>query len=123
MGVEYDDITNELLEQKTLEMTRDEAVEYYTDMGLPCAPIYHVDETVADPQVNARNMFIEMDHPKAGKIKLITFPVKFSETPAQMKTPAPLLGEHNSEVLKEVLDYSDERIKELISKGVISYPE
>jgi len=39
-----------------------------------------------------------------------------------MKTPAPLLGEHNNEVLKEVLGYSDEKIKELVSKGIISYP-
>lgn len=123
MGVEYDDITNELFEQKTLEMTRDEAVKFYTDMGLPCAPIYHVDETVADPHVNARDMFIEMDHPKAGKIKLINFPVKFSETPAQIKTPAPLLGENNNEILKEVLGYDEEKIKELVSKGIISYPE
>ena len=67
MGVEYDQITKEMFEEKTATMTRDEAVKYYTDMGLPCAPIYHIDETIADPHVNARDMFIEMDHPAAGK--------------------------------------------------------
>ena len=122
MGVEFDQITKEMLEEKTATMTRDEAVAYYIDMKLPCAPIYHEDETIADPQVNARNMFIEMDHPLAGKIKLINFPVKFSETPAQLKSPAPLLGQNNNEILSEILGYSDEKIKELVSKGVISYP-
>ncbi|MFH1180736.1 MAG: CaiB/BaiF CoA-transferase family protein [Candidatus Bathyarchaeota archaeon] len=122
MGVEYEQITKEMFEEKTATMTRDEAVKYYTDMGLPCAPIYHIDETIADPHVNARDMFIEMDHPAAGRIKLINFPVKFSETPAQLKTPAPLLGQHNKEILSEILGYSDEKIKELVSKGVISYP-
>ena len=66
---------------------------------------------------------MEMEHPKAGKIKLINFPVKFSETKAQVKTPAPLLGQHNKEILTEILGYSEEKIKELVSKGIISYPE
>jgi CoA:oxalate CoA-transferase len=123
MGVEFDQITEDMLREKTATMTRDEAVAYYTDMGLPCAPIYHVDETVADPHVNARDMFMEMDHPKAGRIKLINFPVKFSLTPAQIKTPAPILGQNNNEILSEVLGFSEERIKELVVKGIISYPE
>ena len=106
-----------------MEMTRDEAVKYYTDMGLPCAPVYHVDEAIADPHVNARDLFVEMEHPKAGKIKLINFPVKFSETPAVLNTPAPTLGQHNKEILTEILGYSEEQIKELVSKGIISYPE
>jgi len=122
MGVDHDEITKELLESKAATMTRDQAVEYFVGMGLPCAPIYHVDETVADPHVNARDMFIELDHPKAGRIKLINFPVKFSETPAQLKSAAPLLGEHNEEILKSLLGFSDERIKELVQKGVISFP-
>jgi len=123
MGVDHEEITKELLEEKTLEMTRDEAVKYYTDMGLPCAPVYHVDETINDPHVNARDMFLEMEHPKAGKIKLVNFPVKFSETKAQVKTPAPILGQHNKEILTEILGYTEDKIKELISKGIISYPE
>jgi len=122
MGIEHDQVTEEMLREKTASMTRDEAVAYYTGMELPCAPILHVDETVADPHVNARDMFMEMDHPKAGRIKLIKFPVKFSLTPAQMKTPAPVLGQHNNEVLGKLLGFSEEKIKELVGKGIISYP-
>jgi CoA:oxalate CoA-transferase len=122
MNIDHENITKELFEEKIATMTREEAVTYYTEMGLPCAPIYHVDETIEDPHLIAREMFIEMEHPKAGKIKLINFPVKFTETPAQLKTPAPILGEHNNEILRDILGYDEEKIKELVSKGVISYP-
>ena len=68
-------------------------------------------------------MFVELDHPKAGKIKLINFPLKFSETQPELKTPAPLLGQHNIEVLKELLGYDDGKIQDLMKKGVISYSD
>lgn len=121
LDMELDEITREVMEEKVAEMTRDEAVALFTGAGLPCAPVYHVDEAVEDPHVIARDMFVELDHAKAGKIKLINFPVKFSETPAQLKTPAPLLGEHNKEILTELMGFNDDEIKELMQKGVISY--
>ncbi|MCW4051328.1 MAG: CoA transferase [Candidatus Bathyarchaeota archaeon] len=121
MGVELDDISQEMMKEKVADMNRDEAVKLFTGIGLPCAPVYHVDEAIDDPHVNARDMFVEMEHPKAGKIKLINFPIKFSETPAQMKTPAPTLGQHNKELLTELMGYDEEKIKDLMQKGVISY--
>lgn len=121
LGVEVDDITKEMMEEKCKELTRDEAVELFTGIGLPCAPVYHVDETINDPHVNARNMFVELEHGRAGKIKMVNFPVKFSETQPKIKKAAPLLGEHNKEVLQGLLKYEDEKIKELMQKGVISY--
>jgi len=121
MGMELDDISKENIEEMVADLTRDEAVKLFTDIGLPCAPVLHVNETVEDPHVNARDMFVELDHPEAGKIKLINFPVKFSETQPVLKTPAPLLGQHNKEILSELLGYNDETIRELMKKGVISY--
>lgn len=59
LGVEHDEITKEMIEKKTLEMTRAEAVKFYVNMGLACAPVYHVDEAVADPHLAAREMLIE----------------------------------------------------------------
>ena len=123
MGMEMDEITKELIEEKVSDMTRDETVELFNGMGLPCAPIYHVDEAIEDPHVNARDMFVELEHPKAGKIKLINFPLKFSETQPVLKTPAPLLGQHNKEVLSELLEYDAEKIQDLMKKGVISYSD
>lgn len=121
MGVDLDEITKEMMEEKIANMTRDEAVKLFNEMGLPCAPVYHINETINDPHVIARDMFVELEHPLAGKIKLVNFPVKFSETPAKLLTPAPVLGQNNKELLRELLDYDDEKIKELMQKGIISY--
>jgi len=66
-------------------------------------------------------MFVELEHPLAGKIKLVNFPLKFSETQPVLRTPAPLLGEHNEELLKELMGFDDEKIDELMKKGIISY--
>jgi len=123
LGVELDDISKEMIEEMVSDLTREEAVKLFTGMGLPCAPVYHVDETVEDPHVIERDMFVELEHPKAGKIKLINFPVKFSETQPVLKTPAPLLGQHNKEILSELMGYDDEKIQDLMKKGVISYSD
>jgi CoA:oxalate CoA-transferase len=117
-GVE--DVTKELVTEKTAEMDRDEAVDFYVKLGLPVAPVYHIDETVADPHLAARGMFVELEHPKAGKVRVPNFPVQLSETPGVVRTAAPLLGEHSKEVLMGLLDLSEERVAELVRKGVTS---
>jgi crotonobetainyl-CoA:carnitine CoA-transferase CaiB-like acyl-CoA transferase len=87
--------------------------------GVPCGPINTLDRVFADPQVAARNMVVEMDHPKVGRFRSIGNPVKM---PAMLEgpfEPPPMHGQHTEEVLGEVLGYSPERIKELAKKGVI----
>ena len=118
LGVE--EITKELLAQKILEMTRDEAVEYFVKVDIPVGPVYHIDEVIKDPHLIARDMFVEVEHPKAGKVKVPNFPIKFSETPGKIQTSAPLLGQNNRDVLIKVLGYSEEKIKELEMAGVIA---
>jgi len=86
--------------------------------GVPVGPVNKTSDMVSDPQVKAREMVIEVDHPKAGRVKAIGHPVKFSETRAQCKRPAPLLGEHTREVLKG-LGYDDARIDALAKEGAI----
>lgn len=71
--------------------------------GIPAGPINTVDRVFADPNTAAREMVIEMDHPAAGKIRLIGSPMKFSGTPVEYRFPPPLLGEHTASVLKERL--------------------
>ena len=117
-GVE--EVTTELMREKTVKMDRDEAVEFYVELGLPVAPVYNVDETVADPHLAARGMFVELEHPLAGTVRVPNFPVQFSETPGVVRTAAPLLGEHSKEVLTELLGLSEERVAELVRKGVTS---
>jgi crotonobetainyl-CoA:carnitine CoA-transferase CaiB-like acyl-CoA transferase len=75
-------------------------------------------EMIDDPQVKSRGLISEIDHPSAGRIKQIAPTVKLSATPGEMRSPPPLLGEHTSEVLKE-LGYTDEMINKLSRDGVI----
>lgn len=81
-------------------------------------PVYELDEVFSDPQVLEREMLLEMDHPVAGRIKQIGFPIKFSKTPGELKTHSPQLGEHTEEILKG-LNYSDEDIERFKQEGVI----
>ncbi|KAG0049890.1 hypothetical protein BGZ83_005265 [Gryganskiella cystojenkinii] len=81
--------------------------------GVPFAPINNIAQTFAHPQVLARGMIHEIEHPKAGKIKLCGTPVKYSHTKPSIRTPPPLLGQHTDEVLKDVLGYDGDKIQNL----------
>lgn len=70
--------------------------------GIPCGPIHTLDQVFTMPQVEARDMLIEMDHPAIGKLPLVGSPLKFSDTPVEYRRPPPRLGEHTDEVLKEL---------------------
>ena len=74
---------------------------------------------LADEQVRSREMVVEVDHARAGRVKALGHPIKFSGTPGEVKRAAPLLGQHTREVLGE-LGYSAGRIDELIREGAVS---
>jgi crotonobetainyl-CoA:carnitine CoA-transferase CaiB-like acyl-CoA transferase len=80
---------------------------------LPAGPVLDILEMHADPQAQARDMIVELDHPKAGRMKTLGHPVKYSETPAAITRPAPLLGQHSREVLAEI-GYAPAEIDRLI---------
>ena len=72
--------------------------------GIPAGPINTVDRVFADPNTAARGMVVEMDHPTAGKVRLIGSPLKLSGTPVEYRLAPPLLGEHTASVLRELLE-------------------
>jgi len=86
--------------------------------GVPCGPIATVDEIVRDPQVRAREMVVEIDHPSAGRIPVPGLPIKCSQTPGSIRRPPPRLGEHTAEVLAE-LGVPSEEIPRLGRLGVV----
>lgn len=95
------------------------AVQMILDAGVPAGPIYDIKQVTEDPHIaGAREMFVEMEHPVAGKMKITGNQVKLSETPVQFKTPAPLLGQHTDEILKELLHMDEAKIQELKEKNV-----
>lgn len=95
-----------------INKTINEWLEVLEEAGLPCAPINTVDRIVNDPHIAARNMIVEVEHPVAGKLKMPGVPVKLSATPGSVDFPAPLLGQHTHEILKEVLGWDEEKTTE-----------
>lgn len=87
--------------------------------GVPCGPINTIEEVFADPQVRARTMCVTVEHANAGEIPLVGTPMKFSQTPAGALQPPPLLGEHTTQVLEQLLGVDADTITSLRETGVI----
>ena len=87
--------------------------------GIPMGAINTIDKVVEHPQVRERELIIDHEHPVAGKVKMVGVPLKLSETPGAVRMPAPLLGQHTDEVLREILTLDDAEITALRRAGVI----
>jgi crotonobetainyl-CoA:carnitine CoA-transferase CaiB-like acyl-CoA transferase len=97
--------------------TRAEWLARLDAAGVPAGPVHSLGEALTHPQTLARGMVVDLVHPEAGPTKAIGCPVHFSETPARVTRPAPLLGEHTREVLREA-GYADVEIDALVAAGV-----
>jgi crotonobetainyl-CoA:carnitine CoA-transferase CaiB-like acyl-CoA transferase len=102
-----------------LERTRREIFTQLQSYSVMCAPIQTVDEVFTDPQEVARNFFVEIDHPEAGRLLYPGAPFIMEETPWSVRRPAPLLGQHNEEVLCGELGLSKQELLALSAQGVI----
>ena len=87
--------------------------------GIPMGAINTIDRVVEHPQVTARNVLVECEHPTAGKARVVAPPVRLSETPGGVRAPAPLLGQHTDDVLRERLGLDDAEIKRLRAIGAL----
>lgn len=105
-------ILNEIFKQKTIA----DWLTVLENAGLPCAPINTIDRIVNDPHVQAREMIVEVEHPVAGKLKMPGVPVKLSATPGSVDFPAPMLGQHTNEIIKEILGWDEEKITRLFTE-------
>jgi CoA:oxalate CoA-transferase len=88
-------------------------------VGLPIGPVHNAQEIFDDPQVAARRLMIDVPDPILGSVKLVGPVAKLSGSPEPLTGPAPLLGQHNEEVLKEILGYTNEQVDRLKVDGVI----
>ncbi|GMV59449.1 MAG: CoA transferase [Betaproteobacteria bacterium] len=98
--------------------TRAQWIEAFDAAGVPVGPVHSIGEALAHPQTQARGMVVDLVHPQAGPTKALGCPLHFSDTPTSIERPAPLLGEHTREVLREY-GYSDEQIDALAAEGAI----
>jgi len=87
--------------------------------GVPCGPINSIDQLLNDPQVQARQMVIEVPHPNAGSVRMIASPLKIPTNPVEVRLPPPILGEHTAEILHDMLGYDQKTIEEMRISQVI----
>ena len=108
----------ELMNAVLATRTRAEWLAAFDAAGVPAGPVHSIAEALSHPQTLAREMVVETNHPQAGRVKSIGCPIRFSATPASITRPAPLLGEHTREVLREH-GYSEQDIDALVAAGVV----
>jgi formyl-CoA transferase len=109
---------NEEMTKSLKTKTSAEWVDIMNKGGVPCGPIYRMDEVFADPQVKHMQIRAEVAHPRLGKIGLINQPIKLSRTPAKLVTATPERGEHTQEVLQE-FGFTKVEVDEFKSKGIV----
>ncbi len=114
----YDEL-RPLVAEAMMKKGADEWQELFVKNGVPSGPINTIDRVVDNEQVKARDMIVEVDHPVAGRTKMPGVAIKLSESPGEVVMPAPVLGQHTEEILKEYLNYDDAKIKTLHEEGVL----
>jgi formyl-CoA transferase len=89
------------------------------EVGVPCGPINSIDQVFDDPQVQAREMVIQVAHPNSGLINMVASPLKIPTAPVKVRLPPPMLGEHTDKILMDILGYDPNTIEELRNTRVI----
>ncbi|WOF72578.1 CaiB/BaiF CoA-transferase family protein [Parvibaculaceae bacterium PLY_AMNH_Bact1] len=115
------DVLVPLLQGLTRKKSASEWIELLESAGVPCGPINTIPEAFADPQIQHREMKVEMPHPTSGSgsVSLIGNPLKLSKTPVQYDRPPPIRGADTKTVLASKLHLSEEEIAELAAAGVV----
>jgi len=109
----------EILQKVFFQHTTAEWIEQLAAAGIPAGPINTVGQALAEPQIAAREMIVEVMHPGGEALKFLGPVPKFSATPARIQSPPPLLGQHTSEVLRELLKINEDEITQLRQQRII----
>jgi formyl-CoA transferase len=117
--LENRDLLNEMIAEVTVNKTSQEWIDLFADAGVPAGPIYAIDETFADPQVQHLGIARPISHPTRGEVHCVGQAVNLSRTPQPPRMrPTPEMGEHNAEILGS-LGYDEAGLEDLKSRGVI----
>jgi crotonobetainyl-CoA:carnitine CoA-transferase CaiB-like acyl-CoA transferase len=106
----------------TVTKTTGEWLDIMLGLDLWVSQVNSQSEVAGDPQVIHNNTFVDISHPKAGKLRVTGIPFTMSETPGEIRRPSPLIGEHGPEIMRE-LGYSDQEIKRMMAEKIISVEE
>lgn len=126
----YQDVGGQNVFENEEAITKDFAVaikakttQEWLDILLPedvwCAPVYSFADMENDPQVAENEMIVSFDHPRAGTFRALGFPVKFHGTPGEIRHPAPLLGQHSEEILREICNFDMNEVSSLLTQKVV----
>ena len=108
----------QMVERWTLTKTKWEAFGELNAINVPCGPIMDTAELLDDQDLRASGMIVEVEHPERGPFKTVGCPFTLSDSPVQV-TRSPLLGEHNAEILRELLDTPDDELERLTAAGAM----
>jgi crotonobetainyl-CoA:carnitine CoA-transferase CaiB-like acyl-CoA transferase len=116
------DVLVRLMEAVLVTRAKAEWLSAFDAAGVPAGPVHDLGEALEHPQTLARGMVVDLQHPVAGATRALGSPLHFSATPTRIDRPAPLLGEHTREVLREY-GYGDAEVDVLITEGVVATAE
>lgn len=120
LRVKNNKIQKKYIEEWTMQHTVVEVVEIVLGKGIPAGPIYNVQQITEDDHIaGAREMFVEVNHPVIGPMKVNGNPIKLMDMMPRINYPAPTLGQDNESILKDMVGITDEEYQELIAKKVI----
>lgn len=114
------ELLEDMIEQVTRSKTLKEWLDIFEGSGMPYAAVNDVKDTLEHEHSVARGMVTEVDHDACGKLKVVSPPVKYSESVVSVRTAPPTLGQHTDEVLTEVLGWDATQIKKAKEGGVVS---
>ncbi len=108
-----------MLRQATVMRSTDEWVEALEAAGVPCGPVNTLEQVFSDPQVQAREMQVALQHEKMGDVPGVGNPIQMGLTPITYRSAPPTLGQHTEEILGEVMGFAGAEIKELVARGIV----
>ncbi|HEY7492043.1 MAG TPA: CoA transferase [Candidatus Tectomicrobia bacterium] len=108
----------EAMEAVLVDKTSAEWNALLVQAGVPCGPVYRYDQVFDDPQAQHRQMAVEVEHPRAGRMTITNTPLKLSRTPGSVRLPAPMLGQHTDHILRH-LGYDETAIARYHAEGVV----